>query len=288
MGRFARMFLLVGRVGVSLAFAAALAGGARADEPPVPAPVGCEACYVPAVATSFQVQLGGGQVKIDVPARLFAIDWQSDRSVVAGLKARGRKVFCYISVGSWEDFRPDKGSFPSAVMGNTYGGYPDERWLDVRRIDVLEPIMVKRMLRCKRSGFDGVWFDNVDGFEQGTGCRISAVQQLTYNATLANDAHGHGLSAAFNNDPTQALQMVPYFDWVLYEADRSDVGSCFYRRSCHTLQPFHDAGKATFVIEYRRSRKEIFCRIARRRGFNGIIKDLNLTAYRVACPLPPD
>ena len=185
------------------------------------------------------------------------------------------------------ELSPDKGRFPNALLGKTYGGYPDERWLDVRRIDLLEPIMVARMLRCKRSGFDGVWFDNVDGFTMDTGFEISSSEQLTYNATLANDAHRRGLSAAFNNDPAQARQMVPYFDWVLYEVDRDDVRSCFYRPACDTLQPFDEAGKATFVIEYAQSRKALFCRTARQRGFNGILKDEDLTAYRFACPAPP-
>jgi hypothetical protein len=278
------MLSFLGGVLASVAFALPLGDAARAQVPP--APVRCQTCYVPTVATSFQVQLGGDQIEIDVPAHLFAVDWQTDRQVVAGLKARGRKVFCYISAGSWETYRPDKGSFPAVVLGKTYGGYPDERWLDVRRIDVLEPIMVARMLRCKRTGFDGIWLDNVDGFEQDTGFRISSAEQLTYNATLANDAHRRGLGAAFNNDPTQARQMVPYFDWVLYELDRDDVGPCFYRASCETLQAFRQAGKATFALEYRRSRRALFCRIARRRGFNGIMKDLDLTAYRVACPRP--
>ena len=34
-------------------------------------------------------------------------------SVVASLHARGRKVICYMSAGSWEDFRPDATRFPA-------------------------------------------------------------------------------------------------------------------------------------------------------------------------------
>lgn len=253
-----------------------------------PAPVACPDCYVPAPATSFQVQLQGDKIDTTVEADLFAVDWQVSPQVVADLKARGRRVFCYISVGSWEDYRPDKRRFPARVLGDEYGGYPDERWLDIRRVGVLEPIMTARMARCQRMGVDGVWFDNVDGFSEpdGTGFRISSDQQLTYNATLANDAHQMGLSAAFNNDPKQAAQMVAYFDWVLYELGRDDVRSCFYNSSCQRLQPFHDAGKATFILEYKRSRMAAFCGMAVSRGFNGIVKKLDLTAFRAPCPPP--
>jgi endo-alpha-1,4-polygalactosaminidase (GH114 family) len=239
-------------------------------------------------ATSFQVQLGGNQINTGVDASLFDLDWQTARAVLSHLHARARKAFCYISVGSWENFRPDARRFPRAVLGKKYGGYPNERWLDVRRLDVLEPIMGRRMKRCKRSGFDGVWFDNVDGFTMHTGFPITSDDQLTYNATLANDAHSLGLAAAFNNDPKQLPDMVPYFDWVLFELDRHDVEACFFRTSCNRLQAFHDAGKATFILEYEAKRKQRFCRTARERGFNGILKRESLSAYRVPCRLLPD
>src|SRR5205814_1231194 len=129
----------------------------------------------PAPTTSFQVNLSNSDsVDVRLNVKLFDLDWQTSPKVVARLKARGRKVFCYISVGSWENYRPDKAKFPPAVLGNEYGGYPNERWLDVRRLDVLEPIMVARMTRCKKSGFDGVWFDNVDGFTMDSGFPITS------------------------------------------------------------------------------------------------------------------
>ena len=232
---------------------------------------------------------GGGGRDVRLNARLFDLDWQTSPKVVARLKARDRKVFCYISVGSWENFRPDNASFLPSVLGGDYGGYPDERWLDVRRIDILEPIMVARMERCKQSGFDGVWFDNVDGFTMHPGFSITSDQQLAYNATLANDAHARGLSAAFNNDPQQTKQMVPYFDWVLYETTRDDVRPCFYPpKPCRSLQGFRDAGKATFILEYKENKvpTDRFCRTARRRGFNGLVKRYALGNYRIPCRLP--
>lgn len=271
--------------------AVALVFGVTPSAASPPAPVPCGGCYVPPLATSFQVDLNDSDtVDTTLDAAVFDLDWSTTSpATVAVLRSQGRKTYCYISVGSWENFRPDAASFPPEVLGRKYGGYPDERWLDVRRLDLLEPIMTARMMQCKNSGFDGVWFDNVDGFTMHPGFRITADEQLTYNATLANDAHSLGLSAAFNNDPRQTQEMVPYFDWVMYEVDRKDVGRCFYsRKPCAKLRGFRNAGKATFVLEYRENhvRKRKFCRTSRRRGFNGILKTYPLTNYRIPCAPP--
>jgi hypothetical protein len=270
-------------VGVLASALAPVSGNAA-----VPDPVPCPTCYVPALATSFQMQLQD-DVKTKVKATMFILDWVDGPQFVPALRARGRKTFCYISTGSWENYRPDKKRFPATVIGNEYAGYPEEKWLDVRRLDVLEPLMDARMDKCKAAGFDGVWFDNVDVFDMAdTGFDISSEEQLAYNAALANDAHARGLSAGFNNDPLQLVPMRKYYEAVLFEVDRDDVRPCYFKPTCKRLQAFRNAGKATFVLDYRRKRKDAYCRTAVQRGFNAILKaeDASLTAYRVPCPLP--
>ena len=46
----------------------------------------------------------------------------ADAEVVAALQAQGSRVVCYISVGSWEDWRPDADQFPAAVIGCSGAG----------------------------------------------------------------------------------------------------------------------------------------------------------------------
>lgn len=53
-------------------------------------------------------------------------------------------MICYFSAGSWEDWRPDAGQFPDSVKGNNLEDWPGEKWLDIRQIDVLAPIMGAR------------------------------------------------------------------------------------------------------------------------------------------------
>ena len=89
--------------------------------------------------------------------------------VVASLQAKGRKVICYISAGSLEDWRPDADQFPKSVLGKSLEGWVGERWLDIRQIDLLAPIMTARMDLCKEKGFDGIEPDNIDGYINDTG-----------------------------------------------------------------------------------------------------------------------
>jgi hypothetical protein len=194
------------------------------------------------------------------------------------LHARGRKVVCYISVGSWEEWRPDADQFPPAVIGNDYEGWPGEKWLDIRQIDQLAPIMRARLDACRAKGFDGIEPDNIDGYTNDTGFPLTAQHQLTYNIWLANEAHERGLSIGLKNDPDQVVELLPYFDWALTE-------DCFDQGWCDQLTPFVNAGKAVFAAEYTDTGMTTaqFCPQANALNFNGILKHRDLDAWRQAC-----
>jgi hypothetical protein len=68
--------------------------------------------------------------------------------LVSRLHALGRNVICYMSAGSWEDWRPDAKEFPGEALGKDYDGWEGERWLDIRNIDALAPIMRARLDLC--------------------------------------------------------------------------------------------------------------------------------------------
>ena len=169
--------------------------------------------------------------------------FDNDASVVDALHAQGRIVICYISVGSWEDWRPDKDQFPPEVIGKNYQGWEGEKWLDIRRIELLAPVMRARFDQCKAKGFDGIEPDNIDGYTNDTGFPLTYEDQLAYNIWLANEAHARGLSIGMKNDGGQAADLLPYFDWALTE-------DCFDQGWCEELIPFIEAGKPVFAAEY--------------------------------------
>jgi hypothetical protein len=235
-----------------------------------------EARWKPRPTTNaWQIQLQG-RPKLDVRARVFEFDGQeTSRRVVRRLHRRKRRVLCYINAGAWEEFRPDAGQFPREVIGKTYAGYPDERWLDVRRIDLLAPVLRARLDMCRDKGFDGVDPDNVNGYRNDTGFAISAEDQLEFNRWLADEIHKRDMAAILKNDGPQVRDLVRSFDGAVVE-------ECFQFGECGQYRPFIRARKPVFAIEYRRRSRRV-CRSAKRRRFSVIFKRKSLRAYRRTC-----
>jgi hypothetical protein len=240
----------------------------------LPPPVACGTCFVPPARTSWQWQLSD-RVDTTVHAAVFDVDWEQPASVVARLHAAGRKAFCYIDAGSWEQGRPDAGEFPAAVLGRRYIGYPDERWLDVRRLDVLGPIMKARMTTCKQKRFDGVQFDNLDGWQNPTGFSLTRADDLAFSVWLANTAHRKRLSAAFENALDNVPTLVRYYDWAISE-------DCALYGECQAARPFTGAGKLFGDAEYKLARAH-FCPTARASKISAMTKRRDLGAYRMPC-----
>lgn len=251
---------------------------AAAAESHLPLPVASDRVWRPAPGTTWQWQLTT-PIDTSVEADVFNIDlFDNSAALVAALKARGRRVVCYISAGSWEDWRPDAARFPRRVLGRRYAAWPRERWLDIRRIDDLAPVMRARLDLCRSKGFDAVELDNVDGYTNDTGFPLKAADQLRYNAWLANEARSRGLSVGLKNDPDQARALEPYFDWALTE-------SCLAEGWCGAFRPFLDAGKAVFAAEYTDTKVDFpaACREAEKLGVSAILKKRALDAFRRTC-----
>lgn len=235
---------------------------------PVPSTV-----WTPSPSTTWQLQLTG-TIDQTVDVAVYDIDlFDNDSATVGSLHSRGRKAICYFSAGSWENWRPDAASFPASIIGNT-NGWPGEHWLDIRRLDVLGPIMEARLDVCKQKGFDAADPDNVDGYTNLSGFPLTADDQLRYNRFLSDAAHRRGLSVGLKNDLGQAAALVSSFDWALNE-------QCFRYNECSLLTPFVDAGKAVFQVEY--GTDQSFCSLARALRLSSIQKNLDLDAWRIAC-----
>lgn len=104
---------------------------------PVSSPADAETRWQPAPGTSWQWQLSSQpEALLDVDA--YDLDgFDTSKATVDRIHANGGKAICYISVGSWENWRPDKGRFPKRVLGRDYYGWPGEKWLDIRDLDAL-------------------------------------------------------------------------------------------------------------------------------------------------------
>jgi hypothetical protein len=229
----------------------------------------------PSPGTSWQIQYTG-DLDTTLDVQMYDLDlFDTSQSLVESLHAAERKVVCYFSAGSWESWRPDADLFPDAVKGNELEGWPGEKWLDVRQLDVLGLLMAARLDLAAQKGCDGVDPDNVDGYANESGFPLSYQDQLTFNTWLARQAHERGLSVGLKNDLDQVGDLLAHYDWALNE-------QCFQYNECNLLLPFIQAGKPVFGIEYQGNPAN-FCPLANALNFDVLQKRLELNAWRISC-----
>ncbi|MEV5749967.1 endo alpha-1,4 polygalactosaminidase [Actinoallomurus sp. NPDC052308] len=232
--------------------------------------------WKPKTGVSWQWQLSG-KIDTSVNASVYDVDmFDTPKSTVTALHAKGRKVICYIDIGAAEQGRPDYAKFPKSILGNKVDGWPQERWVDIRKIDVIRPIWAARLDQCKAKGFDGVEPDLADAYQNKSGFPVTAKQQLAFNRMLASVAHQKGLAVGLKNDLGQIPTLVKDFDFAVNE-------QCAEYDECSALKPFITAGKPVFHAEYDLPLSK-FCAESKRLKLSSIRKTLDLTAKRQTCP----
>jgi hypothetical protein len=146
------------------------------------------------------------------------------------------RTVCYIDL-AWEDYRPDAspagqgGYFPAATLGAVYYGYPEERWVDLRQLDALKPMLRERISMCARKGFDAVELDDIDSFDppSTTGFHLTPGDAENFLAYAFNEIHSYGMTGLWKNSP--------YLSWWGREyADGAVVEECYVGHSCFAAQ----------------------------------------------------
>lgn len=215
------------------------------------------------------------------PVALLELDlFDSSAEQIKALQARGVRTVCYINAGAWENWRADARDYPPALIGRAYGGWPNERWLDIRDLAALGPILEKRLQLCQKKGFDAVDFDNVDGYANQTGFPLNAKDQLAFNRWLAKAAKRYGLKVALKNALELVPELVQDFDFAIAE-------SCFGEGGCEPLKAFREADKPVFVVEYTNVRRKMarFCQEAQELDVQLIFKTKSLNGkLHARCP----
>ena len=246
----------------------------------MPSPVSpSNAWWRPSVGLTWQWQIGNLDIDTSIEADVYDIDLYVDQSIIDELHAKGRKVICYMSVGSYEDWRPDKAQFPQEVLGRDYDGWKGEKWLDIRQIDKLAPIMLARLDLCKAKGFDAVEPDNMEIHTNNTGFPIAYDDQLKYALWLADESHKRGLAIGVKNAPDQVNDLVQHFDFAITE-------DAFYYRWAEKMLPFIQDGKPVFAAEYTDLPGDFaaFCEQSKGLKFSTILKHRALAAWLQTCP----
>jgi len=146
------------------------------------------------------------------------------------------RTVCYLDL-AWEDYRPDaspqvpSAAFPAAALGHVYYGYPEERWVDLRQLDALKPMLRERVGMCARKGFDAVELDDIDSFDppSTTGFHLTPGDAQNFLGYAFNLIHRAGMTALWKNSPYLSW-------WGRQYADGAVVEECYPDHACFAAQ----------------------------------------------------
>ena len=111
-----------------------------------------EPVWSPRPATTWQWQLSG-EIDRSFDVAMYDVDlFDTPVATIEALAAEGRIVVCYFSAGSHESWRVDAEEFPTETIGAPLDAWPGERWLDIRRLDSIAPILEGRLDLARNKG----------------------------------------------------------------------------------------------------------------------------------------
>jgi hypothetical protein len=120
--------------------------------------------WQPAVGSSFQIVITNilnTNAGLSPNAQIFDIDlFETPAETISQLHDQGKKVICYFSAGTSEDWRPDWSSFREEDKGACLPEWPGERWLNVRS-DSVWSVMASRIKLASDKGCDAIDPDNL-------------------------------------------------------------------------------------------------------------------------------
>ena len=156
--------------------------------------------WSPATSTSWQIELAHPLTNTTFDASVYDIDlFENNASIITTLHDQGRRVICYFSAGSYENWRPDARSFNNKTdLGKPLDGWAGEWWLKTDSTSVRQ-IMLSRLDLTVMKGCDGVDPDNVDGYDNDNGLGLTQTDAVDFVNFLADAAHARNLSVGLKN-----------------------------------------------------------------------------------------
>ncbi|CAG8952428.1 hypothetical protein HYFRA_00001175 [Hymenoscyphus fraxineus] len=242
------------------------------------------ALWTPGAGTTWQIVLQHPLTDFSSPSvSAFDIDlFDNDASIITALHDKNRKVICYFSAGSYENWRSDASQFKKEDYGKKLDGWPGEFWVDTNSNNVRN-IMSARLALAASKGCDGVDPDNVDGYDHDTGFSLTTASAINYLTFLAQTSHKLNMSIGLKNADRIVSSTVDTMQWVVTE-------QCGQYNECAAYQPFIAAGKPVFRIEYPNSAPSIstdtknqICSASGAQGFSTVIKKMDLDDWVEFC-----
>ncbi|EPE27542.1 (Trans)glycosidase [Glarea lozoyensis ATCC 20868] len=264
------------------------------------------AIWTPTAGTTWQMQLYGSVTKLDFPVEVYDIDVLDNLNtgVIAKLHAANKKVVCYFSAGSYENWRTDTKEFgltgkDDVNIGKPMIGWDGEWWFQTSSTKVRD-LMRSRIKKAAAAGCDAIDPDNIDGYDSDdeepnkTGFNLSLASATEYVKFLAAEAHALGMGMGLKN----GLDLIPNVlndvqfqvqeQCAQFPAKDDSLGS-----ECLYSQPFIKANKPVFHVEYPTgetlsntipaAEKKKDCQDPNAKGFSSIMKGLDLMEKIAFC-----
>ncbi|OUM60832.1 glycoside hydrolase family 114 protein, partial [Piromyces sp. E2] len=168
------------------------------------------------------------------------------KETIAKYHSAGKKVICYFSAGSYENFREDKEAMKKVsglISSENLDGW-DEKYFNIKKSGI-KPIMEKRIKLAAEKHCDAIEADNLDVCQNVEKIELSTRDCVTYAKWLAKTAHKYDVSIGLKNSKYIAEQVAGEFDFAINE-------SCFtHGKYCQKYKElFLDHNKAVFSIQY--------------------------------------
>jgi hypothetical protein len=249
--------------------------------------------WQPEVGATWQIVLYGGIVPLQsasdiVPdVDIYDLDvFDNDVQTFRVLQNAGKKVICYFSAGSYEEWRDDAGDFEERDMGSPLDGWDGERWLDISSPRIRD-IMARRIEVAASKGCDAVDPDNVDGYNNENGLGLTEEDTIDFVRFLSEQAHSHGMAVGLKNADAVIPSVLDLVEFSVNE-------QCIEYKECEKFEAFIDADKPVFNIEYPESAPiisdDVFEHICSDSGdaagsgrFSKVIKEMDVLGWVKYC-----
>ncbi|KAL4918812.1 glycoside hydrolase superfamily [Aspergillus aurantiobrunneus] len=244
--------------------------------------------WQPAVGSTWQIVLRYALNDTSPEVAVYDIDlFDNDRAVIDDLHSSGRRVICYFSAGTYEDWRDDARQFPSNDLGDALDDWEGENWVDTRSSAVRD-IMRARLDLAVEKGCDGVDPDNVDAYDNSNGLGLGEDDAVDYVNFLAREARERRLAIGLKNAGAIIPSVLTRMQWSVNE-------QCAQYDECDVYAAFVRAGKPVFHIEYPKGeetndavevtgvRKAQACDFEDADEFSTVIKNMDLDNWVQTC-----
>jgi len=179
---------------------------------------------------------------LDIP--IYDVDlFNTPQHVIQNLHQQGKRVICYFSAGTAEEWRPDYREFARNDMGQNVKCWPGEKWVNIKSQTVWG-VISRRIQQAAQKGCDAIDPDNIDGFSNSV-AGLTQQDSIQFVKRMAAEARQYGMSIGLKNSEQILPQVQNDIQFAVNEA-------CQVAGDCKAYGPFLAQGKPVFHIEYAR------------------------------------